>query len=174
MLEADRRWEAVVARDRRADGTFLFGVLTTGIYCRPSCPARRPKRENVRFYADIASALKDGLRPCQRCRPDRSADDVERGVRETRAFIEAPPDADLRLNTLATRVDERSDENLGMTPLQDQRGGRDLEISHVTTETDLGFLTLGATDRGICFVRVRRGTGRDPGAASDGVSRTQK
>lgn len=68
--DADEAWRAVLARDRRADGRFVFGVASTGIYCRPSCPARRPARENVRFFADGAAARAAGLRACRRCRPD--------------------------------------------------------------------------------------------------------
>jgi AraC family transcriptional regulator of adaptative response/methylated-DNA-[protein]-cysteine methyltransferase len=55
-------WRAVLARDRRADGRFVTGVLSTGIYCRPSCAARHPKRENVRFFASTAAAREAGLR----------------------------------------------------------------------------------------------------------------
>ena len=69
-LDADAAWRAVLARDRRSDGRFVTGVLTTGIYCRPSCAARHPKRENVRFFADGAAARGAGLRPCLRCSPD--------------------------------------------------------------------------------------------------------
>lgn len=69
----DAQWRAVLARDRGADGRFVFGVLSTGIYCRPSCPARRPLRGNVRFFADAASARAAGLRACQRCAPDAPA-----------------------------------------------------------------------------------------------------
>jgi AraC family transcriptional regulator of adaptative response/methylated-DNA-[protein]-cysteine methyltransferase len=65
----DRRWAAVLSRDRAADGRFVFAVLTTGIYCRPSCPARRPLRQNVRFFADVRSAEVAGFRACLRCRP---------------------------------------------------------------------------------------------------------
>ncbi len=65
-----QRWAAVLERDASADGIFYYGVLSTGIYCRPSCAARRPRRENVRFYATPAAAERDGLRPCKRCRPD--------------------------------------------------------------------------------------------------------
>jgi AraC family transcriptional regulator of adaptative response/methylated-DNA-[protein]-cysteine methyltransferase len=68
-------WRAVLARDRGADGRFVTGVLSTGIYCRPSCAARHPRRENVRFHADSASARASGLRPCLRCRPDEVAAD---------------------------------------------------------------------------------------------------
>jgi AraC family transcriptional regulator of adaptative response/methylated-DNA-[protein]-cysteine methyltransferase len=63
------RWQAVVGRDRSADGQFWYGVVTTGIYCRPHCPSR-PKRDNVRFFETPAAARRAGLRPCRRCRPD--------------------------------------------------------------------------------------------------------
>lgn len=69
-LDDDAAWRAVLARDRRQDGRFVTGVLTTGIYCRPSCAARHPRRENVRFFADGAGARAAGLRPCLRCSPD--------------------------------------------------------------------------------------------------------
>lgn len=62
-------WNAVVARDRAFDGTFYYAVATTGVYCRPSCPARRAKRENVTFYASCAEAERAGFRPCKRCKP---------------------------------------------------------------------------------------------------------
>ncbi len=66
----DERWAAVVDRDRRAEGHFVLGVVTTGIYCRPGCPARRPRRENVRFFAHAEEAQGAGFRPCRRCRPE--------------------------------------------------------------------------------------------------------
>lgn len=65
----DARWAAFVARDAALDGQFFVSVRTTGIYCRPSCPARRPKRENVRFYATATEAERAGFRPCKRCKP---------------------------------------------------------------------------------------------------------
>jgi len=80
MIEADliddeRAWSAVLRRDRSFDGRFVTGVLTTGIYCRPSCAARHPARGNVRFFANGAQARQAGLRPCKRCRPDDVARD---------------------------------------------------------------------------------------------------
>lgn len=69
-LDSDRMYRAMVSRDRRFEGRFVIGVRTTGIYCRPGCPARLPRRENVRFYPCTAAAQADGLRPCLRCRPD--------------------------------------------------------------------------------------------------------
>lgn len=69
MLDFDHCWEAVCARDAGQDGRFVFAVSSTGIYCRPSCPARRPLRANVSFHADPASAEVAGFRPCRRCSP---------------------------------------------------------------------------------------------------------
>ncbi|GGO94346.1 bifunctional DNA-binding transcriptional regulator/O6-methylguanine-DNA methyltransferase Ada [Stakelama pacifica] len=76
-------WAAFDARDRAADGRFVVAVKTTRIYCRPSCPARRPRRENVEFFADGAAAGQAGYRPCLRCRPDDAARDA---VAVTRAL----------------------------------------------------------------------------------------
>jgi AraC family transcriptional regulator of adaptative response / DNA-3-methyladenine glycosylase II len=70
LFASDRFWIAVEAEDPRFDGWFFCGVKTTGIYCRPSCPARTPKRENVRFFATAAAAQAAGFRACKRCRPD--------------------------------------------------------------------------------------------------------
>jgi len=69
-FDADRFWQAFEARDPRFDGWVFCGVRTTGTYCRPSCPARRPKRENVRLFATAAAAQAAGYRACKRCRPD--------------------------------------------------------------------------------------------------------
>ena len=63
----EERWAAVLSRDSRGDGVFYYSVLTTGVYCRPSCAARQPRRENVRFHASCAAAEKAGYRPCTRC-----------------------------------------------------------------------------------------------------------
>jgi len=72
------RWAAVLARDRAADGRFLYAVTTTGVYCRPSCPSRHARREHVRFYPTAAAAEQAGFRPCKRCRPHEPAPDVRR------------------------------------------------------------------------------------------------
>lgn len=81
----DEAWGAVMARDRAYDGRFVTGVISTGIYCRPSCAARHPRRENVRFFADGAAAREAGLRACMRCSPD----EVSRDERAVLAAIEA-------------------------------------------------------------------------------------
>jgi AraC family transcriptional regulator of adaptative response/methylated-DNA-[protein]-cysteine methyltransferase len=65
-------WQAVQSRDARFDGVLIYAVLTTGVYCRPSCPSRRPRWENVRFFSDYEAADAAGFRPCKRCRPRRT------------------------------------------------------------------------------------------------------
>lgn len=83
-LTDEDRWQIALAKDRRFDGQFVTGVHSTGIYCRPSCPARPPKRENVRFYASPSEAEAAGLRACKRCKPD----DVARDEAAVRAAID--------------------------------------------------------------------------------------
>jgi AraC family transcriptional regulator of adaptative response/methylated-DNA-[protein]-cysteine methyltransferase len=96
LRDDDQRWAAVLRRDRAMDGQFVTGVLTTGIYCRPSCAARHPKRDNVRFFANGIEARDFGLRSCMRCRPDLVAAD-EAGLAQAIKLIETadePPTLD--------------------------------------------------------------------------------
>jgi AraC family transcriptional regulator of adaptative response / DNA-3-methyladenine glycosylase II len=79
--DQDRCYRAVLSRDRRFDGVFYTGVLTTGIFCRPSCPAVTPQRKNVRFFPTAAAALAYGLRACKRCRPDTTPGSPQWDVR---------------------------------------------------------------------------------------------
>ncbi|MFL6733777.1 MAG: bifunctional DNA-binding transcriptional regulator/O6-methylguanine-DNA methyltransferase Ada [Sphingomicrobium sp.] len=88
MSAHNGHWEAFERRDRSADGSFVVAVSTTRIYCKPSCPARRPRRENVTFFEDGASAAAAGFRPCLRCKPDEVARDRE-AVAKAVALIEA-------------------------------------------------------------------------------------
>jgi len=101
----DPRWTAVVARDEAADGTFVYAVLTTGVYCRPSCPSRQARPEHVTFHDTPADAERAGYRPCKRCRPRQPAPARERTRRVTALcrYIDAaeqPP----TLETLAARA----------------------------------------------------------------------
>lgn len=96
MIRDDDAWRAVMARDRAFDGRFVTGVLSTGIYCRPSCAARHPARANVRFFADGAAARAAGLRACRRCLPDDVARDTRAvlGAIATIREAETPPSLD--------------------------------------------------------------------------------
>ena len=85
MTSFDERYRAISARDTRFDGQYVFAVRSTGIYCRPSCPARTPKRENVTFYATSAAAHEAGYRACKRCLPDAAPGSPQWNIRSDAA-----------------------------------------------------------------------------------------
>jgi len=204
---AERYWRATIARDRRADGTFVLAVRSTHIYCRPSCPARRPLRHNVVFYRTQQEAEKEGFRACLRCRPDEIAGSTALVQRATtmlatgeegsaglasvaktlgtttgtlrRAFRQVtglrPRDfaEALRIDKFkamlrtgrsivdalyatgygsSSRVYERSNAHLGMTPATYQKGGLGMKISYSITKASLGKVLVGATERGVSAV----------------------
>ena len=101
-IDQDQAWAAFERRDRSWDGRVVGAVRTTVIYCKPSCPARRPKRENVEFFVDAEAARAAGYRACLRCRPDEVGRDRE-AVTKAVSLIEQAEDL-LRLDTLATAV----------------------------------------------------------------------
>ncbi len=71
--DRDPRWQSVVTHDRAADGSFYYSVASTGVYCRPSCPSRQPKPENVAYHLTCEDAERAGFRPCKRCKPNEPA-----------------------------------------------------------------------------------------------------
>jgi AraC family transcriptional regulator of adaptative response/methylated-DNA-[protein]-cysteine methyltransferase len=89
-IDTEAAWDAVLRRDRGQDGLFVTGVLTTGIYCRPSCAARHPKRGNVRFFTTGGEARAAGLRACLRCRPDEVSRDEAAVATALRLIDESP------------------------------------------------------------------------------------
>jgi AraC family transcriptional regulator of adaptative response/methylated-DNA-[protein]-cysteine methyltransferase len=99
----DQRWAAVMGRDAAADGQFVYAVATTGVYCRPSCPSRRPRRENVRFFATIGAAEQHGFRACRRCRPADAAARSTTGeaILRASAFLAAHADETVTLAALS-------------------------------------------------------------------------
>lgn len=126
-------WGAVAARDGRFDGDFVYAVTTTGIYCRPSCPARRPSQEHVRFFGQPGEAERAGFRPCRRCRPDQPLSPQAEMVERARAWIDAHADEPSTLADLGAAVGaspshlRRSFKRLlGVTPRQ-HRAARRLE-----------------------------------------------
>jgi AraC family transcriptional regulator of adaptative response/methylated-DNA-[protein]-cysteine methyltransferase len=134
-------WKAALRRDPAFDGVFVFGVLTTGIYCRPSCPARRPLARNVRFFCSPDAAEREGFRACRRCRPTaslaaRAVDYLRRHARERVTL-------------------ERMARSLAVSPAHLQRiFTRELGISP------------RAYQRVLKFERFRKGTGARNGVAS--------
>jgi len=108
-------WDSVAARDRAMDGVFFYGVMSTGVYCRPSCPSKRPRRENVVFFRAREAAERAGFRPCKRCKPD-SAD--QRGpnaqlVEKVCRYIDTHPDDPVTLEAIGRA--------LGVSPFYLQR-----------------------------------------------------
>src|SRR3989442_12550826 len=104
-LNDTARWNAVVAHNRDADGLFVYAVHSTGVYCRPSCPSRRPRRDRVSFYETTAAARQAGFRACRRCHPDATAAADPRGDQIRRACVYlANVDGHPSLATLAARL----------------------------------------------------------------------
>jgi AraC family transcriptional regulator, regulatory protein of adaptative response / methylated-DNA-[protein]-cysteine methyltransferase len=102
---ADAAWTAVLRRDRTRDGAFVYAVGTTGVYCRPSCPSRRPRRVNVSFFSTPSDAERSGYRPCRRCRPhSATGTPTERSVAAAREYIDQHGDAPVTLRHLAREV----------------------------------------------------------------------
>ncbi len=76
LSDHDTLWRAVSGRDASYDGTFVYAVTSTGVFCKPSCPSRRPRRDRARFFADPGAARVEGFRACRRCRPELGGDDL--------------------------------------------------------------------------------------------------
>jgi AraC family transcriptional regulator of adaptative response/methylated-DNA-[protein]-cysteine methyltransferase len=110
-----RMMDAVAARDRSMDGVFYYAVLSTGIYCRPSCPSRRPRRENVVYFLAREAAERAGFRACKRCKPEAAAASDPNGhlVKKICRYIDMHPDEPVTLEALSRA--------LGMSPFYLQR-----------------------------------------------------
>jgi len=88
-MQSETQWQQVMARDARQDGRFVFAVRTTGIYCRPSCPSRRPRRDSVEFFADSQQAERAGYRACLRCKPTEMSAQAKAVMRARQLLDEA-------------------------------------------------------------------------------------
>jgi AraC family transcriptional regulator, regulatory protein of adaptative response / methylated-DNA-[protein]-cysteine methyltransferase len=208
---ADDAWAAVLSRDPLADGQFVYAVSSTGIYCRPVCPSRRPRRKNVAFFPDPVAAESAGFRPCRRCRPEQSGiSPTTACVERARAYLVAHLDESVTLEELGraaymspfhlqrsfkrllgvtpreyvrarraerlkerlragdtvsratyeagfssgSRVYERSNVELGMTPATYRRGGEGEQIRYSVVPFSLGWLLVALTHRGVCAVAM--------------------
>jgi AraC family transcriptional regulator of adaptative response/methylated-DNA-[protein]-cysteine methyltransferase len=210
-MTATSEWTAIVNRDSHADGHFIYAVRTTRIYCRPSCPSRRPDRRNVIFFHTTAEARAEGYRACKRCRPDeRPAADpwvakigrvcallaraghppslnalaarfatspthlqrtftrivgvsprqyaeahrarrVRSGLRQSPTVTAALLDAGYQSSS---RFYERVVKRMGMTPSVYRRGAAGEVIHYTTVRSDLGWVLIAATPRGLCGVSM--------------------
>jgi AraC family transcriptional regulator, regulatory protein of adaptative response / methylated-DNA-[protein]-cysteine methyltransferase len=194
----NQRWDAVLARDSAYDGEFVFAVSTTGVYCRPSCPARRPRRESVTFYPHPELAEKAGFRACLRCRPKSASGNPQSdSVKEICRYIEQHLDEAVTLARLgkvfrqsqfkrnlqagdnvtramydagygsSSRLYEKTASQLGMTPDKYRRGAIAATVRYAITDSPLGRMLIGATDRGICSIQF----GRSDGELLEGLKR---
>jgi AraC family transcriptional regulator of adaptative response/methylated-DNA-[protein]-cysteine methyltransferase len=103
--DAERAWAAVLARDGAWDGRFVYAVASTGVFCRPSCSSRRPRRDRVELFAEAAAAVAAGYRACRRCAPlAQGASDAERRVAAARAYLAAHLDETVTLERLGREV----------------------------------------------------------------------
>jgi len=123
LLTDDERWNALCARDVAHDGEFVFAVATTGVYCRPSCAARRPRRENVEFFLTPEHAERGGYRACLRCKPKSARNGAADGVKAICRFIEQHLDEPVTLERLGKEfrqspfhLQRRFKAALGITP----------------------------------------------------------
>lgn len=201
-LDADAAWQQVLARAPQA--AFFYAVVTTGVFCRPDCASRRPRRENVRFFRSADEAQAAGFRACQRCKPTVPG----RPLDAIRAYLERHLDRPVRLAELGHLVglspftaqrlfkqqmgvsplqyqralraahlrgalkqgDTVTDAiynagfgsssrgyegaQLGMTPARFAKGGRGEEIAYTTAHTPYGWMIVGATERGLCWLAL--------------------
>jgi AraC family transcriptional regulator, regulatory protein of adaptative response / methylated-DNA-[protein]-cysteine methyltransferase len=208
----DERWNAVLGADARADGAFVYAVRSTGIYCRPSCPSRRPRRDMVSFFALPEAAERAGYRACRRCNPKdtRPRERALEAVRAACRYIDAQREGVVSLGELgravglsphhlqrvftraigisprayadarrlgrvkgllkagnavagalyeagygsSSRLYERANGQLGMTPATYRRGGAGASIGYTIAPCALGRLLVAATERGICMVSL--------------------
>jgi AraC family transcriptional regulator of adaptative response/methylated-DNA-[protein]-cysteine methyltransferase len=204
-MSTETMWQKVLDRDAAADGRFVYAVRSTHIYCRPTCPSKRPNRDQVEFFSNPKEAEQSGYRACRRCAPktESRADHVARICREltdeykglspeqiaeaeglplrrlneifrsilgvtVREYLASAKIEDFKKKVKGTgevtssmydagfgspsRLYEKSDTVLGMTPASYGRGGRGARIVFGTRKTPLGHVLIAATEKGVCTI----------------------
>ena len=210
MDRGQKFWEAVINRDESFDGRFVYAVRSTGIYCRPTCPSRRPERRQVLFFTENVAAEKAGFRACRRCKPEDPTGANSNLVRQACSYIREHHTGTLRLADLSrhlnvssshllrlfkralgispaqyahacrmktikshlqrgkdvttamyesgfgssSRLYERAQLNMGMTPGIYGKGGKGMRIAYATAACPLGRVLIAATTRGLCAVTL--------------------
>lgn len=172
-----QKWQAVLERDARFQNEFVYAVPSTRVFCRPTCPSKRPKREGVAFFDSAQEAKEAGFRACKRCQPEQPvAVSVERASGLTpRDLNEAAHLQKLKVELRQDQtvlsagleagfgsmraVYERAPSQLGMTPASYGKGGANTAISFAVAPCELGFVLVARTPVGVCSVAL----GRDEG-----------
>jgi AraC family transcriptional regulator of adaptative response/methylated-DNA-[protein]-cysteine methyltransferase len=176
----DEVWQAVLSRDRSCDGVHFYAVRTTGIYCRPSCPSRKPKRENVVFYGSADAAERAGFRACHRCQPrSASGTTTERRLQRAMRYLDAHRAEKVTLEKLGQAVglspfhlQRAFKEALGVSPRAYQEARRLEAMKAMLSDGDeVGRAVWSAgygSVRG-AYESVARGTGLTPGQYRNGA-----
>jgi AraC family transcriptional regulator of adaptative response / DNA-3-methyladenine glycosylase II len=171
-VDDEQRYQAAVSKDARFDGVFFIAVTSTGIYCRPSCPAITPKREHMRYYRSAAAAQEAGFRACKRCRPDASPGSPEWNIRADmvgramRLIADGVVDRDgveglaARLGYEQRQVRRLVTAELGAGPLAIARAQR-AQTARVLTETTTLPLSEIAFAAGFASIRQFNSTIRE-------------
>lgn len=179
-LMPDDAWQVVLARDRSWDGVLFYGVHTTGIFCRPSCPARRPRRENVTFFGSADEATGAGFRACHRCHPQStSGTTTERRIQRAIRYLDEHLDERVTLAQLGSAVglspfhlQRAFKDAMGVSPRQYQEARR---LEHMKERLGSGdSVSTAVWEAGYGSVRgayeaVARGTGMTPGRYRSGA-----
>jgi AraC family transcriptional regulator of adaptative response / methylphosphotriester-DNA alkyltransferase methyltransferase len=146
----ERFWQAIVANDAAYDGTFYYAVTTTGVFCRPSCKSRLPKKENVRIFGDRQTAILENYRPCKRCRPDGMRLHDEEWTSLMTTYIEERYAEPLTLSILAEQFYasvyhlQRTFKRVkGVTPLTYLQQARIDAAKRLLVETDIAVNAIG-------------------------------
>ncbi len=172
MMTNEEKWAAVLERDARFGDAFVYGVSSTRIFCRPTCPAKRPQAQNVTFFEGASEAKGAGFRACKRCQPDKALPlDIEaasgvsgRELREEQRMDvlkgELQKDrgvlhAGLEAGFGSTRaLYERAPSRLGMTPATYAKGGAGAMIRFAVAPCELGFVLVARTPVGVCSIAL--------------------
>ncbi len=166
-----QKWQAVLNRDPRAADNFVYAVSSTRVFCRATCPAKRPRAENVAFFDTPAQAKDAGFRACKRCRPEakRAApalalardvgeaqrmETLKRELRGGKTVLEAQLEAGFGS---ARALYERAPAQLGMTPATYKRGGVGAAIRFAFAPSEVGVVLVARTERGVCSLALGEG-----------------
>ena len=164
----EQKWRTVLDRDARVANDFVYAVSSTRIFCRSTCPSKRPKRENVSFFTSATQARDAGFRACKRCKPDKQVkekapvsprEERELGrmnqfkteLRSGKTVLQAQLDAGFGSTRAAY---ERAPSLLGMTPATYAKGGTQTSIRFGIAACEVGFVLIARTDVGVCSVAL--------------------
>lgn len=174
MLAEEKKWQALLACDPTYDGIFYYGVKTTGIFCRPSCKSKSPKRENVTFFDTGEQALENGFRPCKRCRPDllefqpqRETAEQIKGIYDLHFSDHHRLNEELKeLGLSRNRMIQLFQEQYGKTPVQYLNELRIVHAQKLLADTRDNILQIalqsGFDSLSAFYSRFRRITGVSP------------